>query len=174
MELNFTFHPAQKIIYESQARFKVVAAGRRFGKSYLAAMLMIMYAIQDTHKGTSGKIYDVASKPVYYIGPTFEQAKRIMWDLVQTLGRPLIAKTHENSATITLINGRKIIIKGSDDPDSRHEARRSAGRARRGRPGLAATGWPGRRLRQVPCPGHLPYPRPERPCRRSRRAAARG
>lgn len=118
MELNFTFHPAQKLIYESAARFKVVAAGRRFGKSYLAAMLMLMYGIQSTHKGLSGKEYDVATKPIYYIGPTFEQAKRIMWDLIQHLGRPLIAKTHENSATITLVNGRKIIIKGSDDPDS--------------------------------------------------------
>jgi hypothetical protein len=118
MELNFTFHPAQKLIYNSPARFKVVAAGRRFGKSYLAAMLMLMYGIQDTHTGLSGKVYDVSQKPIYYIGPTFEQAKRIMWDLLQHLGRPLIAKTHENSATITLINGRKIIIKGSDDPNS--------------------------------------------------------
>jgi hypothetical protein len=118
LELNFNFHPAQKLIYNSDARFKVVAAGRRFGKSYLAAMLMLMYGIQSTHVGVSGKTYDVTNKPIYYIGPTFEQAKRIMWDLVQTLGRPLIAKTHENSATITLVNGRKIIIKGSDDPNS--------------------------------------------------------
>lgn len=118
MELNFTFHPSQKLIFDSAARFKVVAAGRRFGKSYLAAMMMLMYGIQSTHKGVSGRTYNVDQKPIYYIGPTFEQAKRIMWDLVQNLGRPLIAKTHENSATITLVNGRKIIIKGSDDPDS--------------------------------------------------------
>jgi len=118
MELNFTFHPAQELIYNSKARWKVVAAGRRFGKSYLAAMLMLMYGTKDTHTGVSGKTYDVQNKPIYYIGPTFEQAKRIMWDLIQHLGRPLIAKTHENSATITLVNGRKIIIKGSDDPDS--------------------------------------------------------
>ena len=118
MELNFTFHPSQRMIYESTARFKVVAAGRRFGKSYLAAMLMLIYGLQTEHKGLSGKIYDVTSKPIYYIGPTFEQAKRIMWDLIQNLGGPIIAKTHENSATITLVNGRKIIIKGSDDPNS--------------------------------------------------------
>lgn len=118
MELNFTFHPAQRLIYESKARFKVVAAGRRFGKSYLAAMLMLLYGMQTEHVGLSGKTYDVIQKPIYYVGPTFEQAKRIMWDLIQSLGAPLIAKTHENSATITLVNGRKIIIKGSDDPNS--------------------------------------------------------
>jgi len=118
MELNFHFHPAQQIIYDSSARFKVVAAGRRFGKSYLAAMLMLMYGAKDTHTGLSGKVYDVSQKPIYYVGPTFEQAKRIIWDLLQFLGGPLIAKTHENSATITLINGRKIIIKGADDPNS--------------------------------------------------------
>ena len=118
MELNFHFHPAQELIYKSQARFKVVAAGRRFGKSFLAAMLMLMYGSKSEHTGKSGTTYDVSSKPVYYIGPTFEQAKRIMWDLLQNLGGPLITKTHENSATITLINGRKIIIKGADDPNS--------------------------------------------------------
>jgi len=118
LELNFTFHPAQKEIYESPARFKVVAAGRRFGKSYLAAMLMLMYGSQTEHVGLSGKVYDVSMKPIYYVGPTFEQAKRIMWDLIQSLGGPMITKTHENSATITLINGRKIIIKGADDPNS--------------------------------------------------------
>ena len=63
---------------------------------------------------------------------------------------------------------------GPDDPHARDQARRPARGARRGRPRLAATERPRRRLRQVPGPRPLPDPRPERPRRRARRPAARG
>jgi len=40
MELTFALHPAQLQIFNNTSRFKVIAAGRRFGKSYLAAVLL--------------------------------------------------------------------------------------------------------------------------------------
>ena len=36
-EFRVKLHPAQSAIFNSSARFTVTAAGRRFGKSYLAA-----------------------------------------------------------------------------------------------------------------------------------------
>jgi hypothetical protein len=101
-ELNLDLHPAQLQIFHSNKRFKIVAAGRRFGKSYLSAWILLIKAIQSTNKD------------VYYIAPTFQQAKDIMWSLLKDLGRDLIAQAHENTATLTLINGRKIYLKGSD------------------------------------------------------------
>jgi len=101
-ELNIDLHPAQLQIFHSKKRFKIVAAGRRFGKSYLSAWMLLINAIQST------------SKDVYYVAPTFQQAKDIMWELLKDLGRDLIAQAHENTATLTLINGRKIYLKGSD------------------------------------------------------------
>lgn len=116
MSTNVTFnlHPAQLEIFESDARFKVVAAGRRFGKSYLSAVTLILEGLKDTNEHG----YDLTGKDVYYVAPTFQQGKDIMWHLLKELGRDVITQTHENTATCTLINGRRICIKGSDRPDT--------------------------------------------------------
>ena len=105
-ELNLDLHPAQLQIFHSDKRFKIVAAGRRFGKSYLSAWLLLIKAIQSE------------SKDVFYIAPTFQQAKDIMWHMLKELGRDLIAQAHENTAVLTLVNGRKIYLKGSDRPET--------------------------------------------------------
>ena len=72
-ELDVQLHPAQLEIFNSTARFKVVSAGRRFGKSRLAAWILIIKALQSE------------SKDVFYIGPTFQQAKDIMWNMLKEL-----------------------------------------------------------------------------------------
>jgi len=107
-ELDVKLHPAQLEIFNSKARFKVVSAGRRFGKSRLAAWILIIEALQSENKD------------VFYIGPTFQQSKDIMWDMLKELldGTELIQQTHENTATMTLVNGIKISLKGSDRPDT--------------------------------------------------------
>jgi len=105
-ELNIDLHQAQLEIFNSEKRFKIVAAGRRFGKSYLSAWLLLLKAIQ------------ADSKDVFYIAPTFQQAKDIMWAMLKDLGRDLITAAHENTAVLTLINGRKIYLKGSDRPET--------------------------------------------------------
>lgn len=118
VELEISLHPAQTDIFNSEARFRVVAAGRRFGKSYLAAYLLLCEGLRNTHVGLSGTEYNLALKEIYYIAPTFEQAKKIMWPLIKELGRGVITSTHENTATCTLLNGRRVSIKGADRPDS--------------------------------------------------------
>jgi len=105
-ELNVELHPAQLSIFNSEARFKVVAAGRRFGKSRLAAWILLIKALQSD------------SKDVFYIGPTFQQAKDIMWSMLKELGQDIIIDAYENTARLTLVNGRKIFLKGSDRPDT--------------------------------------------------------
>lgn len=117
--LQFNLHDAQLEIFEHLARFKVVAAGRRFGKSYLAAVMLLLNGLMDI--SASGK--DLLNKEVYYIAPTFEQAKKIMWPLLKSMGKMkneggVIESCHENTAVATLINGRRISIKGADRPDS--------------------------------------------------------
>jgi len=105
-ELNVDLHPAQLDIFNSEKRFKIVAAGRRFGKSRLAAWILLIKALQSEEKD------------VFYIGPTFQQSKDIMWGMLKELGQDLILAAHENTAVLTLINGRKIYLKGSDRPDT--------------------------------------------------------
>jgi phage terminase large subunit len=105
-DINVTLHPAQMEIFKSKKRFKIASCGRRFGKSYLAAWLLIIKALQSKEKD------------VFYVAPTFQQAKDILWSILKEIGQDVIKSTHENTATITLINDRKIYLKGSDRPDT--------------------------------------------------------
>lgn len=104
--LQVSLHTAQLKIFNDKHRFKVVAAGRRFGKSRLAAWLLLITALQSTEKD------------VFYVAPTYQQAKDIIWDLLKRLGADVIQAAHENTGVLTLINGRKIFLKGSDRPDT--------------------------------------------------------
>ena len=105
-DLNVSLHEAQMEIFRSEKRFKVASCGRRFGKSYLAAWVLIIKALQSK------------DKDVFYVAPTFQQAKDILWSILKTIGKDVIKSAHENTATLTLINDRKIYLKGSDRPDT--------------------------------------------------------
>jgi len=112
--LNFNLHDKQLEIFQSEARFKVVAAGRRGGKTYLSAITLLIEGLKDVNEHG----YNLSDKRVFYVAPTFDQGKRIIWDLLKDLGKEVIKSTLENQAISTLINGRKIEIKGADRPDT--------------------------------------------------------
>ena len=112
--INVDLHDAQAEIFLSKARFKVVAAGRRFGKSYLSAICLLIEALKDENE--EGR--SLADKRVFYVAPTFDQGKRIIWDLLLDLGKDVIASVVQNQGIITMTNGRRIEIKGADRPDT--------------------------------------------------------
>lgn len=114
IELNFALHPAQQEIFVADNRFKVVGAGRRFGKSYLARVKLITKALESTNEFG----YDLSDKACYYIAPTFNQAKDIMWQSLKQMAAPITEKIRENECILTLVNGRQIHLKGSDRPES--------------------------------------------------------
>ena len=55
-DLNLQLLPWQQEVMQSVARFKVIAAGRRTGKSHLAAVSLILSALN----GEKGKTFYVA------------------------------------------------------------------------------------------------------------------
>ena len=91
---------------KSSARFKVVAAGRRTGKSYLAAVSLILAALD----GKKGK--------VFYISPTQGQSRDVLWNTIFDIANPIIEKSHINNLEITLAGGNTIYLKGADRPDT--------------------------------------------------------
>ncbi len=113
-ELRFKLHPKQLEIYKSKARFKVVAAGRRSGKSYYSCCELLLHGLMD--KNSEGT--NILDKDIYYVAPTFEQGKRIMWEMLKRMGKGVIKSTLENTCIVTLLNGRRIHVKGSDRPDT--------------------------------------------------------
>jgi len=104
--LNVKLHAKQLEIFNDKHRFRIVAAGRRFGKSRLAAWLLLIEALKSNNKD------------VFYVAPTYQQAKDIMWGVLKELGHEVIASAHENTSVLTLVNGRKIYLKGADRPDT--------------------------------------------------------
>ena len=116
--MEVSLHSRQEEVFYDDHRYKVVAAGRRFGKSFLAAVTLFVEASKNTHVRTDGVEVDLGLEEVYYIAPTFEQGKKILWPLLKELGADLIATKYENTGTLTLINGRRVSIKGADRPDS--------------------------------------------------------
>jgi len=106
-ELNFSLLKWQQTVFKDSHRFKVVAAGRRCGKSRLSAVSLLIEGL-NCPEGSS----------VMYIAPTLGQARTIIWDLLHELGRPVIKSSHVNNLEITLVNGRKILVRGADNPDS--------------------------------------------------------
>lgn len=105
-ELSIKLLPWQQEVWNDPSRFKVIAAGRRTGKSRLAAYLLIVNALQ-TERGH-----------VFYVAPTQGQARTIMWDLLLELGHSVVKNSHVNNLELTLINGTKISLKGADRPET--------------------------------------------------------
>lgn len=104
--LDISLLPWQQEVWNDSARFKVVAAGRRTGKSRLAAYLLIVNALQ-TERGH-----------VFYVAPTQGQARDIMWQTLLEVGHPVIEGSHINNLQIKLINGATISLKGADRPET--------------------------------------------------------
>lgn len=106
-KLNFELLPWQQKVFGDKTRFKVIVAGRRCGKSRLSAVSLLVEGLK-CPKGSA----------VMYVAPTQGQARQIIWDLLLDLGRDIIASSHVNNMDITLINGAKIYVRGSDRPDT--------------------------------------------------------
>jgi phage terminase large subunit-like protein len=106
-DLNFSLLPWQQEVFKDATRFKVIAAGRRCGKSRLAATTLLIEALR-CPQGSA----------VLYVSPTMGQSRQIIWDLLLDLGREVIQSSHVNNLDITLINGARIYVRGADRPDT--------------------------------------------------------
>lgn len=94
---------------ESQARFNVLPAGRRSGKTEKAKRKLVKRALRAT--GPSPAFFAAA--------PVRDQAKRIYWDdLKKMIPKCLIVgRPSETELSIRLINGAKIMVIGMDRPE---------------------------------------------------------
>ena len=106
-DLNFSLLPWQQEVFKDITRFKVIAAGRRCGKSRLAATTLLIEGLR-CPQGSA----------VLYVSPTLGQSRQIIWDLLLNLGREVIQSSHVNNLDIILINGVRIYVRGADRPDT--------------------------------------------------------
>jgi hypothetical protein len=88
-------------------RFKVVIAGRRFGKTHLS--------IRELCKAAR-----LPEREVWYVAPTYKQAKMIVFKKLRKKLQDLrwVNKTNETNLSFELKNGSTISLKGADNYDS--------------------------------------------------------
>ena len=97
----------QQEISNSDARFRVVSAGRRFGKSFLSMNEMAKFA-------------RFPNKRIMYLAVTHRQAKTVIWDdlKAQLLERNWVKKINESDMQIWLVNGSTISVRSAETKDA--------------------------------------------------------
>jgi Terminase large subunit, T4likevirus-type, N-terminal len=97
---------SQGIVFRCVERFRVLVAGRRFGKTYLALTELCQAAWGPR-------------RLAWYVAPTYKQAKRIAWKPLKEMTRPYWAgKPNETDLRIELTCGGTICLRGADNYDS--------------------------------------------------------
>lgn len=95
------------MVFQNDRRFKIVVAGRRWGKTWLAVWCLVVNA------------FEGRDRICYYIAPNYRQAKRIAWDVLLRMIPPgARIRTKKDELKITLCNGSIIQLHGSDRADS--------------------------------------------------------
>jgi hypothetical protein len=97
----------QQTIVDAPQRFKVVIAGRRFGKTHLSVRELC-------------KAARLPDKEVWYVAPTYKQAKMIVFKKLRKKLQDLrwVSKINETNMSFELKNGSTISLKGADNYDS--------------------------------------------------------
>ncbi len=95
-------HPGQRAILQHPARFKVVACGRRFGKTETGKILLVERAL--------------AGGVGWWISPTYRMADDVWRDLKRALDGA-IARKNEEMRRLDVIGGGVIRVRSGRDPD---------------------------------------------------------
>jgi phage terminase large subunit len=94
--------------HERTARWAVIVAHRRAGKTVATVNDLIRRAIQDGK--TNGRYA--------YVAPLYGQAKAVAWDYLRRFSQPLLANANETELRVDLVNGARIRLYGADNPDT--------------------------------------------------------
>lgn len=100
-------NPGQRAVAWDSHRFRVVVAGRRWGKTTLAIRELARFAREP-------------ARTCWYIAPSYRMARQIVWDRLKYRLYDLrwIADKNESDLSLTLRNGSRICLRGADNPDS--------------------------------------------------------
>jgi hypothetical protein len=101
-----SLRPGQGQVFTCKKRFRVLVAGRRFGKTHLA-LVELLHSVWN-HPG----------RTAWYVAPSYRQAKRIAWDrLKQMASVQWPIHINETDLSIRLGNGSIVALRGADHYD---------------------------------------------------------
>lgn len=97
---------AQREVFHCPKRFRVLVAGRRFGKTQLALAELVYTAWQ------------APGLTAWYLAPSYRQAKRIAWQRLKNLVSASAVTFSETDLTVHFEAGGSIALRGADNYDS--------------------------------------------------------
>ncbi len=118
-------HDGQLVIAEDNHRHKVVAAGRRFGKSNSGGVDKLLPEVFYTKPIANQLVMDGRKRIFWIVGPTFSDSEkefRVIWNILKRLEIPLDKPSYNNPESgdmvITLWGGAmQIIAKSAQIPE---------------------------------------------------------
>ena len=107
-EYEYHLRDEQKEIYNNLARFNVLLAHRRMGKTVFAVILLIRKALECKHKRPQ----------VHYYAPSYSQAKKVAWAYVKQYTEGIGAIYNEAELKCTMPTGAVRQLGSAENPDS--------------------------------------------------------
>ena len=101
-----TVHTGQQAVLASPARFRVLACGRRWGKTTTCAMAIRDKALEAGENDT-----------MWWVAPTYQQAKIGLRKLLEITPDALIADINRSALRVTFVSGAVCEFKSGDKPD---------------------------------------------------------
>jgi len=98
-------HPGQSEVMGSRARFKVVACGRRWGKTELGKTALLLETVRDGKRG-------------WWLAPTSMMASQVWRDLKADASRLEGVRISESERRIDILGGGMIAVRSAHYPDS--------------------------------------------------------
>lgn len=99
-----TPHPGQWVILNNHRRFRVVACGRRFGKTELGKMAVLLHMME------------APNRLVWWVSPTYKMALEV-WRGLLTLLTPYAERIDQTHYQIMLAGNRTLAIRSAHDPE---------------------------------------------------------
>ncbi len=96
-------HPAQAHILKHRARYRVVACGRRFGKTEVGKIAVIEHALR--------------GQKTWWLAPTYSMTAQVWRDLKHTLGHLPALTINNTEHRLDLPNGGMIAVRSTHYPD---------------------------------------------------------
>lgn len=107
LQIPFKFHEGQLRFHCSTARFRLLACGRRWGKTKVGAVETILQAL----KAPEGSV-------IYCVAPTFSHSRKQWKEILYYLPHQLITRINRAEHVIEVVGNREFAFKSADSPDS--------------------------------------------------------
>ncbi len=113
-KVKYTPHPGQELIHASNARYKVIVGGARWGKDRCSINEFIKKFAEMLSEDRPDSL--VPKTHGWLVAPTFPMARQLWRELKYFFPREWITHIYEQDKIIETINGGVIEVKSADDP----------------------------------------------------------